>query len=100
MQPDPDLQLILRTIGPIIGVVAVILAVTVPGAIAWVLRGRRSNAALPARNAAIEARLERIESAVDSIAIEVERISEAQRFSAKLQSESHKQAQISSRSDG
>jgi hypothetical protein len=31
--------------------------------------------------------LERIEAAVDSIAVEVERISEAQRFSARLQSE-------------
>jgi hypothetical protein len=35
----------------------------------------------------INTRLERIESAVDAIAVEVERISEAQRFSARLQSE-------------
>jgi hypothetical protein len=35
----------------------------------------------------INGRLERIEAAVDAIAIEVERISEAQRFSARLQSE-------------
>lgn len=34
-----------------------------------------------------EARFERLEQAVDSIAIEVERISEAQRFSAKLMSD-------------
>jgi hypothetical protein len=34
-----------------------------------------------------ETRFERLEQAVDSIAIEVERISEAQRFSAKLLSE-------------
>lgn len=37
--------------------------------------------------AGIEARLERIESAVDAIAVEVERITEAQRFSARLQAE-------------
>lgn len=35
----------------------------------------------------INGRLERIEAAVDAIAVEVERISEAQRFAAKLQSE-------------
>ena len=32
----------------------------------------------------VEARLDRIEQAVESIAIEVERVSEGQRFSAKL----------------
>jgi hypothetical protein len=35
----------------------------------------------------IEARLERMEQAIDSIAVEVERISEAQRFSTKLLSD-------------
>jgi hypothetical protein len=35
----------------------------------------------------INGRLERIEAAVDAIAVEVERISEVQRFSARLQSE-------------
>jgi hypothetical protein len=38
-------------------------------------------------SSATEARLERIEQAVDSIAIEVERISENQRFTTKLLSE-------------
>jgi hypothetical protein len=41
----------------------------------------------PRELSTINGRLERIETAVDSIAVEVERISEAQRFSAKLQSE-------------
>ena len=41
----------------------------------------------PRELSAINGRLERIETAVDSIAVEVERISEAQRFSARLQSE-------------
>lgn len=35
-------------------------------------------------------RFERLEQAVDAIAVEVERISEAQRFSAKLLSEKNK----------
>jgi hypothetical protein len=38
-------------------------------------------------NMAMEARLERIEQAVDAIAVEVERISEGQRFTTKLLSE-------------
>ena len=40
---------------------------------------------LPAAN--VTARLERIEQAVEAVAIEVERIAEAQRFSAKLMAE-------------
>jgi hypothetical protein len=41
----------------------------------------------PRELTAINGRLERIETAVDTIALEVERISEAQRFAARLQSE-------------
>jgi cytochrome oxidase assembly protein ShyY1 len=47
----------------------------------------RRTRALSARTAprVDEGRMERLESAVDAIAIEVERISESQRFLAKLQ---------------
>ena len=38
----------------------------------------------------VVARLERIEQAVEAIAVEVERVAEAQRFSAKLQAEQSK----------
>jgi hypothetical protein len=38
----------------------------------------------------ITARLERIEQAVEAVAIEVERIAESQRFSAKLMAEQQK----------
>jgi hypothetical protein len=41
----------------------------------------------PALTSASDARLERIETAVDAIAIEVERIAEAQRFTARLAAE-------------
>jgi hypothetical protein len=52
---------------------------------AWSLRGRaKGSTELPK---GLEQRLERIEQAVDSIAIEVERISEGQRFTTKLLSE-------------
>ena len=49
---------------------------------------KRAKVAPPTQEAVIAgARLERIEQAVDAIAIEVERISEAQRFTTKLMSE-------------
>jgi hypothetical protein len=41
----------------------------------------------PRELASINGRLEKIESAVDAIALEVERISESQRFTARLQAE-------------
>jgi hypothetical protein len=41
----------------------------------------------PRELSTINGRLERIEAAVDAIALEVERISESQRFTAKLQTE-------------
>ena len=41
----------------------------------------------PAPSPEITTRLERIEQAVDAVAIEVERIAEAQRFAAKLMAE-------------
>jgi hypothetical protein len=41
-------------------------------------------AALPPASPEVLARLERIEQGVDAIAVEVERVAEAQRFSAKL----------------
>jgi hypothetical protein len=45
------------------------------------LEGKPSTPAIPPD---LSARLERIEQAVDSVAIEVERISEGQRFTTKL----------------
>ena len=51
----------------------------------WTARGQAKNgAALPK---GVDQRLERIEQAVDAIAIEVERISEGQRFTTRLLSE-------------
>jgi hypothetical protein len=45
----------------------------------------------PALPPDVTARLERMEQAIDSIAIEVERISEGQRFTTKLLSERNNQ---------
>jgi hypothetical protein len=50
--------------------------------------GRRMDARnMGSGNAEILSRLERMEQAIDAIAVEVERVSEAQRFTTKLLSE-------------
>jgi hypothetical protein len=65
-------------------VTVMLLVLALPVSIAWarrIMRGKPQPVATPPDQAA---RLERIERAVDTIAIEVERISEGQRFVTKL----------------
>jgi hypothetical protein len=84
MPPDPNL------------IVHEVFSWVVPGLVIMVLgfpvvrlitRWLEPKPVPPRELSAINGRLERIETAVDSIALEVERISEAQRFSARLHSE-------------
>jgi hypothetical protein len=76
---------------PIIGILAgttmtLVLLYPFARALASRLEGNRGAAAQPVP-ADVSARLARIEATVESIAIEVERISEGQRFLTKLHSE-------------
>jgi hypothetical protein len=86
MLSDQDLALLLVWIS------GTLLVSTVGFAIAWVrareraLRVREDSA--PARDAAA-LKAEGLERSVDSIAVEVERISEGQRFLARLLAERH-----------
>jgi hypothetical protein len=59
------------------------IAIGFPLARAWARRLDRRNAT-PAPDPEMRDRLERIEQAVDAIAVEVERISEGQRFTTKV----------------
>jgi hypothetical protein len=73
----------------IVAVVAIVLgcltAITVVGAIAWATVKGKKQASLPDDAMdRIESRMERIELAIDSIAVEVERVSEGQRFVTRL----------------
>ena len=86
MPPDPNL------------IVHEVFSWVVPGLVIMVLgfpivrlitRWLEPRPVPPRELTSINSRLERIESAVDAIAVEVERISEAQRFSARLQSEQY-----------
>ena len=74
----------------IIAIVAgTVMVVGVAGSIAWAwVRGKRAAAAVPDGSVArIEQRLERMEQAIDAVAVEMERVSEGQRFTSRLLSE-------------
>jgi len=79
--PPPMLVAVIGTVTW--AIVAIVLGL--PIVRSWMRRlEQRSNPAMPTD---VSARLARIEAAVDSIALEVERISENQRFLTKLQTE-------------
>jgi hypothetical protein len=84
MPPDPNLIVheVFSWVVP--GIVMIVLGFPI---VRLITRWLEPRPVPPRELSAINARLERIETAVDSIALEVERISEAQRFSARLQSE-------------
>lgn len=78
---------------PIVALVCVAAsAIGVPIARAFARRVERGPLAPPPVSSEVQARLERMEQAIDSIAIEVERISEGQRFTTKLLAERNNQA--------
>jgi len=84
MPPDPNLivQTVFSWVVP--GVVTIVLGFPIVRLITKWLEPRP----VPPRElSSINGRLERIEAAVDAIALEVERISESQRFTARLQTE-------------
>jgi exonuclease VII large subunit len=68
-------------------VMCAVIAIGVPLVRAFTRRMDKRNAAPPSTDAETRDRLERIEQAVDAIAVEVERISEGQRFTTKIISE-------------
>ena len=86
MQPDPNLivQTVFSWVVP--GIITIVLGYPIVRLITKWLEPRP----IPPRElSSIDGRLEKIEAAVDAIAVEVERISESQRFTARLQSEQH-----------
>jgi hypothetical protein len=73
--------------------VAMLGSMTIVGIVLWPLMrawARRIEGKVstpPAVSAATDARLERMEQAIEAVAVEVERISEAQRFQTRLLAE-------------
>jgi hypothetical protein len=64
-----------------------VTAIGVPIARAYARRLERDDSRDPITPPDVTARLERMEQAIDSIAVEIERISEGQRFTTKLLAE-------------
>jgi hypothetical protein len=84
MPPDPNLIVHEVFSWVIPGIVTIVLGFPIVRLITKWLEPRP----VPPRElSSINDRLEKIEAAVDAIAVEVERISESQRFTARLQSE-------------
>jgi hypothetical protein len=72
----------------IIVMTAMLSGIAIVGKLVWGYVDRQKHKGISPKSIAnLDARMERIEHAVDTIAIEVERISEGQRFTTKLLSE-------------
>jgi hypothetical protein len=88
--PPPDIPPEAIEIIKILCATGVVMALGIPIIRSFTKRWERASIAPPPTSPELTSRLERIEQAVDSIAIEVERISESQRFVAKLMAEQQK----------
>jgi ribonuclease D len=80
----------------VVAVIIVGLVGSLSGITAWLLRSVQKN--MPQRQLPnvlqMEQRFDQLQQSVDAIAVEVERIAEAQRFSAKLLAERHETAAL------
>ena len=81
---DNDVLVFAQVMAVLLSSVAVLTGIFFVARFLWKSSAQPRQQRLPAMD---DSRLERIENAVDAIAIEVERISEAQRFSASLLSD-------------
>jgi hypothetical protein len=88
--PPPDIPPEAIEIIKILCATVVVMVLGIPIIRAFTKRWERGSIAPPPTSPELIGRLERIEQAVDSIAIEVERISESQRFVTKLMAEQEK----------
>jgi len=83
---DPDVANFAVVAVIIVGMVGSLAAIT-----QWLVRGLNKKPPAPELPNVLqmEARFDQLQQSVDAIAVEVERIAEAQRFSAKLLAEKH-----------
>src|SRR3954464_10900987 len=86
MPPDPNLIVHEIFSWVIPGIVTLVLGLPV---VRLITKWLEPKPVPPRELGAINGRLERLEAAVEAIAVEVERMSESQRFTARLQSEQH-----------
>lgn len=68
---------------------AVVIGGILTGLRMWLHRPAAKQLGPPPTSAAIEARLERLETAIEAMTVEIERVTEGQRFTTKLLSDMH-----------
>jgi len=85
--PIPDVPPMAMEVVRMFFVTVAVIALGIPIIRAFTRRFERGPAPPPVAPPDVVDRLQRIEQAVEAVAIEVERIAEAQRFSAKLMAE-------------
>ena len=71
----------------VVAVIIVGMVGSLSGILVWLIRGVKNKPTRERPNPLYEQRLDQLQQSVDAIAVEVERIAEAQRFSAKLLAE-------------
>ncbi len=71
----------------VVAVIIVGMVGSLSGILVWLIRGVKNKPTGERPNPLYEQRLDQLQQSVDAIAVEVERIAEAQRFSAKLLAE-------------
>ncbi len=71
----------------VVAVIIVGMVGSLSGILVWLIRGVKNKPTHERPNPLYEQRLDQLQQSVDAIAVEVERIAEAQRFSAKLLAE-------------
>jgi len=70
------------------------VALAVAGALAWLVVTRRRKTSLAAAQPPeLDAKLEYLQQSVDAVALEIERIGEAQRYESKLRAQKKEQSQ-------
>lgn len=85
---DPDIQMFAQVMTIIVTSIAALVVIAVGARVLWRWGSRTKPSSSAFSTRADDDRLRHLETAVDSIAIEVERISEAQRFMVGLLGES------------
>jgi hypothetical protein len=75
-------------------ITGIVITLGIPLVIVFARRMWRRDSEMPPPSHETNARLDRIEQAIDSMAVEVERISEGQRFVTRLLAEQHERVGI------
>lgn len=84
---NSDVAMFAQVMVVIVSSIGGLVVIALGGRVLWRLGSRKAPPSLPPAGTIDETHIERLEQAIDAIAIEVERISEAQRYTVGLLSD-------------